>query len=261
MKICLIVLPALTALFFAVTASAESESDFWLAYEVDTPPPAIDHESFAKLLSAHTESNAHPVWRHRFNPSDFSRKEKSQLKSYIESMEKIDPRYHSYDEQLAYWLNLYNAITVSFLIDAKNFDDVKNHRDENVLKVAGKNISQRYIVENILSPIWRDSSLYFLLSCAALDCPPVPYEAFTPANAHKQASPAMRAYMNGSEGLRLESGTLYLPRAFEHFSAFYDTPNAMLKKLAFSVSDDLAIKILGHSGPIVYSDHTALASP
>lgn len=261
MKKFLIVLPVLAVIFCAAKVSAETDSDFWLAYAVDTPPPAIDHESFAELLNAHTKSNAHPIWRHRFNPSDFSRKEKSQLKSYIESMEKIDPRYHSYDEQLAYWLNLYNAITVSALIDAKNFDSVKNHREKNVVKVAGKDLSQRDIAEDILMPIWQDSSLYFLLSCAALDCPPVPHEVFTPANARKQASPAMRAYMNGAEGLRLESGTLYLPRAFEYFSTYYDTPSAMLKKLAFNVSDDLAIKMLGHSGPIVYSDHAELASP
>ena len=71
----------------------------------------------------------------------------------------------------------------------------------------------------------------------------------------------MQAYMNGPEGLKLENGTLYLPKAFEYFSTYYDSPNAMLKKLAFSVSDSLAIKLLGHAGPIVYSDEMTLASP
>lgn len=261
MKKLLIVVPVLTALFFAAKAGAETDSDFWLAYAVDTPPSAIDHEPFAKLLRAHTNSASHPVWRHRFDPSDLSRKEKGQLKSYIEAMEEIDPRYYPYEDQLAYWLNLYNAITVSFLVDAEEFKDISNHREKRVVKIAGKDLSQRDIAENILMPIWQDSSLHFLMSCGALDCPPVPHEVFTPSNARKKAGPAMEAYLSGPQGLKLESGTLYLPRAFEYFSSYYDTPNAMLKRLAFNVSDDLAIKILGHSGPIVYSDQAALASP
>lgn len=252
---------AITLLVSASTSWGESESDFWLAFSVDTPPKPIDHSPWQKLLGGHMQSNAHPTWGHRFDPSGFSRKEKKQLKSYIQSMEKIDPRYYSYDEQLAYWLNLYNAITVSFMVDADDFGDIKSHRDKKAITVAGKKISQRYIAENILMPIWQDSSIYFLLSCGALDCPPVPYEAFTPANARQQAKKSMQAYMNGPEGLRLDSGTLYLPRAFEHFSSYYGSSTGMMKKLAFSVSDDLAIKLLGHDGPIVYSQHMALASP
>lgn len=252
---------AITFLIMSGISWAESESDYWLAFAVDTPPTPIDHRPWQKLLAEHMQSEAHPTWRHRFDPSDFSRREKRQLTGYIESLEKIDPRYYSYEQQLAYWLNLYNAITVSFMIDADDFDDIKDHRDKTVVEIADKKISQRYIAENILMPIWQDSSIYFLLSCGAVDCPPVPYEAFTPENARQQARKAMQAYMDGPEGLRLDSGTLYLPRAFEHFSNYYDSPNGMMKKLAFSVSDELAIKLLGHAGPIVYSEYTALATP
>lgn len=254
-------LPILALVLCMTKVNAQTDDDFWLAFEVNTPPPAIDHEPFNNLLRAHSTADSHPIWRHRFDPSDFSRKEKSQLKDYIEAMEGIDPRYHSYDEQLAYWVNLYNAITVSFLIDAKDFNQISDHREEQVIEVAGKRLSQREIAENVLMPVWNDSSLHFLLSCGALDCPPVPHEAAKPKTIHKQANPAMQAYMNGPEGLKLENGTLYLPKAFEYFSTYYDSPNAMLKKLAFSVSDSLAIKLLGHAGPIVYSDEMTLASP
>ena len=252
----------LFALAFLVSGAvvAESESDFWLGFDVDPSRPAIDHSAWAEILSSRSNNNPHADWRHRFNPADFSKKEKKALKKYIESMQEIDPRYYSYDDQLAYWLNLYNALTVSFMVDAKDFNDVRHHHDKPLLEIAGKRFSQRYIANTILYPVWNDLSLHFLLSCAAVDCPPLPERAFSAGSAHPLSKPAMDAYINGPQGWRLEGGTLYLPRAMEHFSTYFDSQAAMIKRLAFAVPQDKALKLLGHSGPVVYSDHTALAS-
>lgn len=249
------------AVVFSGALSADTESDFWLAYATDTPPPLIDHSSFDTLLKRHLSERAHAEWGHRFNPDGVSRKEKKALKSYISSLEDIDPRYYDYDQQLAYWLNLYNAITVSALVDADDFGDIKNLRTKKVATVAGKKITQEYIAQNILMPIWQDSSIYFLLSCGALDCPPVPYEAYRPETARQQAKGAMEAYLNGPSGYRLADGTLHLPRAFAYFASYYSSNEAMIKRLAFVVPGNEALTLLGHSGAVEYSQHNALAKP
>lgn len=252
----------LVSVFSSSNLLADSETDFWIAVPINNSLPPIDHSEWDEFLSNHLSDSAHPTWRHRFDPTGVGRKDKKVLENYIESLEDIDPRYYGFEEQLAYWLNLYNAITVSFLIEADKFSDVEDHRDEQVVTIADKEISQRYIAEKILMPTWQDSSLYFLLSCAAVDCPPVPYKAFSAKlDARQQSKPAMQAYMDGPEGLRLEGGKLHLPRAVEHFATYYDDESGLLKRLAFTVSDDMALKILGYSGPIVYSDYAVLASP
>ena len=100
----------------------------------------------------------------------------------------------SRDEQLAYWINLYNALTVKVILDhypVKSILDIDispgwfsiGPWGKKLVAVEGVEISLDDIEHRILRPIWRDPRIHYALNCAAVGCPNLLREAFTGATA------------------------------------------------------------------------------
>ena len=270
----------LLLLFFTLLCSpclfAAPAADYWAEWDRsdELNPATIDHSVWDDLLHKYVVVH-HKSGINRFRYGEVSLADKARLDSYIEATAAIDPRAYSRAEQLAYWLNLYNALTVQLVLDhypVKNVDNIRvsgadagdGPRSAKLVKVAGTELSLDDIENRILRPIWKDHRVLFGLACAGLDCPDIQPEACTGLNSRELLSNAGRAFINSDRGVSIAGvkGPLRASRIFADYeSDFAADQKDLLKLFAHYAEDRKALYLLGYTGDIQYHQDWTLNAP
>jgi hypothetical protein len=159
----------------------------------------------------------------------------------------------SKNDQLAYWINLYNISTVNVVVE--NYP-VKSIRDISTDFIAHLNVFKKPHVQTRQGEIslddvendkirdhFKDVRIHFAINCAAKSCPPIRTEPYVGSRVSDQLDDQTRTFLNGPHGVRLEKsgGVLLLHTTkimdwfkddFEKWSvgrvkfiAFYSTPD------------------------------------
>ena len=136
----------LATLLATTTASASTESQYWGYWDRSNERnrDVIDHRSWDNILGNYVVDKKGGANRFRYGA--LSSADKKALKNYISALEKIDPRSYSRNEQQAYWLNLYNAITVKIISDnypVKTFTEIRARNLSTARQKADRRIPAR----------------------------------------------------------------------------------------------------------------------
>lgn len=110
--------------------------------------------------------------------------------AYLTSLASADPASLNRDEQLAFWINAYNAYTIQLINKHKERKSIRNINKkfgfsgkgpwtEPLARVNGTNYTLDDIEHKIIRPVFAEPRIHFALVCAALGCPPLREEAFT----------------------------------------------------------------------------------
>lgn len=149
------------------------------------------------------------------------------LEDYIQSLSSIDPRGYGKQEQMAYWINFYNALTVKLIVENYPVDSItelgKNKLafgpwDDNLAIVTGQTLTLNDIEHRILRAIWTDHRIHFAVNCASIGCPNLQTRAFTSKNLEDLLGQGAIEYLTHSRGLRFESETLVLSSIFDWYT-------------------------------------------
>lgn len=197
----------------------------WLRYE---PASAviIDHSGWDEFLLRYLVVGADGINRVRYGA--VTGDDLTALKKYIGQLSAVAVSGLNRNEQRAYWINLYNAVTVMLIV--KHYP-VASIRDidispgwfsdgpwgKKVVSVEGVEVSLDDMEHRILRPIWRDPRLHYSLNCAALGCPNLQARAFTASNAEGLLGAGARQYVNHPRGARVDSGKLRVSSIFKWF--------------------------------------------
>ncbi len=158
-------------------------------------------------------------------------------------------------EQRAYWINLYNALTVKVVLDHYPVESIRDIDispglfadgpwDKELIEVEGEALTLNDIEHRILRPIWRDPRVHYAVNCAAIDCPNLRSVAFTVGNAEMLLEAAARAYVNHPRGGRIEDGNLIVSSIYVWFQEdFGDNDAGVIAHLRRYAERDLAAKL------------------
>jgi len=206
----------------------------------ETSQNVVNHQSWQLILDRYLETNA-PSKVNLFRYSSVSKADRATLESYLNMLQKTDPRDYSKKEQKAYWINLYNALTVELIL--KNYP-VKSITklgesifafgpwDDEVTKVAGRKLSLNDIEHKILRPIWKDPRIHYAVNCASFSCPNLSSKAFTSPNTNELLENGARAYVNHPRGVNLKKGDLLLSSIYDwYIDDFGGDHKSLLKHL------------------------------
>ncbi|MXY07633.1 MAG: DUF547 domain-containing protein [Rhodothermaceae bacterium] len=126
---------------------------------------------------------------------------------------------------MAYWINLYNVLTVRVVVDAYPVESILQiHSGETPdtgpwkdihATVAGVPLTLDNIEHDILRPIWQDNRIHYAVNCASLGCPNLASEASTTANLEPLMDQCAHEFVN-----HLRSAEL-LAEAFGVTSSLY----------------------------------------
>lgn len=234
----LMVVPAVMA------AAPEPEPwDFWSPGDA-TVATRIDHslwqEFLGKAVIRDDQAQMNLV-RYR----QLSGKDRILLDDYLRAMQAIDPRSYSQSEQMAFWINLYNAVTVQVVLDHPDEHSIRDMGagffsrgpwSDKLINVAGKGLTLDDIEHRILRPFWKDRRIHFALNCASIGCPELAATAYTAKNLDAMLAAAEVNYINSSRGVMFAGDSdLVLSSIFDWYAQDFAPDEAALQ--AYLVSN------------------------
>ncbi len=134
-------------------------------------------------------------------------KDKADLDSYLKLLSDNAPQNSwSENDQKAFWINAYNANTVSLILQhypVKSIKDIagKIYKintpwDIKFITIGGKKYDLNNIEHGILRKKYNDPRIHFALVCASISCPRLQDEAYTSAKLDAQLEDAGKEFLN-----------------------------------------------------------------
>ncbi|NIR31559.1 MAG: DUF547 domain-containing protein [Gammaproteobacteria bacterium] len=154
--------------------------------------------------------------------------DKEALADYLARLQAVPISQYARAEQLAYWINLYNAVTVKLVLDRYPVDSIRDIDispglfsfgpwDKKLIRVEDEALSLNDIEHRILRPIWRDPRIHYAVNCASIGCPNLQRTAFTATNTEELLDKGAREYINSGRGAWLKAGDLMVSSIYVWF--------------------------------------------
>lgn len=255
---------ALLLLFsIASNLQAAPRAELWQRWTVhDTASSVdIDHHLWSELLRKYIKPGDDTV--NRFAYGSVSKTDKNKLNRYIDQLSKTPVGQHNRGVQRAYWINLYNALTIQEVLSHFPVDSIRDIRsgifstgpwNKKLVKVEGEKLTLNDIEHRILRPIWQDPRIHYAVNCASLGCPNLQREVFTAANTESLLDKAAREFINHPRAAAVIDGKLQVSSIYEWFKAdFGGKDAAVIEHLKQYAGSQLATRLGGVSK--IHSDH------
>ncbi len=257
MRPALIAIFGLLILLAGAGAQAGPRAELWERWLAHDPASIlqIDHDDWDAFLIRYLRIGAdgvHGVAYGEVTPAD-----RALLENYIARLAALPISAYSRPEQMAYWINLYNALVVRLVVDhypIASIRDIGKSSDapglgpwqRQLVEVEGTPLSLNDIVHRILRPIWRDPRTHYALACGAVSCPNLQPEPFYADQLDRQLSEAAMAYVNDRRCIRIEANQLGLSSLYRWYrDDFGATDRDVINHLMAYAAPNLAMKLQG----------------
>lgn len=197
-------------------------------------PESIDHSKWQEVLDNYLVTDDESGVN-LFDYQGLIDDEDESLRSYIDAMSQLDPRSFNKKEQFAYWVNLYNALTVFTVVENYPINSIKEVGEatfppgpwnDTVISVAGHALTLNHLEHSILRPIWKDYRIHFAVNCASIGCPNLQEAAFDSSNTEVLLEKAATEFINHPRGLSTTESGLLLSSIFSWYSEDFGATDA-----------------------------------
>lgn len=223
----------------------------------------LDFQPWDELLHQYVDSSG------RVNYQAWKAKSMGKLTHWLEQLSQINPEhYPEPNQQLALWINLYNALTINQVLKHYPIDSILpkflgipnwlafwRFFSRPVYSLNGKSYSLNRIEHGILRPRFKEPRIHFALVCASAGCPLLRQEAYLPESISIQLDEDTRRFINNPAKVRYdsESETLYCSKIFKWYKEdFLQTANSIPEYISIYLSSFVK---LDASTPIRYLDY------
>jgi len=224
----------LLSLSYFSTVLAKSDVDWRNSDE--TSQSVIDHSAWQGILDQYLKvSSGGEV--NLFSYGDVKDLDKGNLQTYLKNMQNIDPIIFNKQEQKAYWINLYNALTVKLILDNYPVKSITKLGesifsfgpwDDDMARVNGVKLSLNDIEHEILRPIFKDPLIHYAVNCASYSCPNLAGSAFTSQNIDSLLDRGARDYINDARGVSFDGADLLVSSIYHWYKDDFGGEDASL---------------------------------
>lgn len=194
----------------------------WVAHD-EAAGARIDHTPWSALLARYLVAGEVNLFRYR----DVSPADRQALKAYLRKLAGTVVEALGRAEQLAYWVNLYNSLTVDLVLDHYPVASIQDIAispgllsfgpwDKAIIEIEGEPVTLNDIEHRILRPIWQDARLHYVLNCASRGCPSLPPVAIAADNAGTFLEQGAVSFVNG-HGTKVQDGKLAVSSLYSWF--------------------------------------------
>ena len=233
----------------------------------------IDHSPWQDLLDVYVDPDPEGVNLVDYAALAANAGDTEKLAGYLKFLEGIDPRDYARAEQMAYWINFYNALTVKVVLDGYPVDSIKDIHEGVIpltgpwgdvhARVAGEDLTLDQMEHGILRPIWRDKRIHYAVNCAAYTCPHLIETAFAAANTESLLEAGARAYVNNPRGVDVvDEDFIVLSSIYEWYTEdFGGTEESVIEHLHEYADGELAAFLESFEGAVEYDYDWSLNEP
>lgn len=238
------------------------------------------HKAFSKLLAAHVKMSADRT----SSKVDYKNFDKKGLDTYLNSVSAVskkDFKAFNNDEQLAFFINTYNAFTIKLILDhypvtsikdtaKRSFSNpLKNPWKVKFFKLFGKKTSLDEIEHEYTrgnDKLNKDPRIHFAFNCASIGCPALLNTAWVSTQLEKQFDQAAISFLKdrSRNKVSLKEGSIKLNNIFKWYGKDFDKKGSKygsLKRFLTAYADSIADNeeertlVLSSKTPISYTGY------
>ena len=253
---------------FSAHGQNRSPAEVFAAYDAQSAR-AADHSAWDGLLGRYLDSE-HPSGVNRFDYAAVSPGDRRVLDEYLDELQSLSPASLNRDEQMAYWFNLYNALTVRVILDhypVASIRDISLPGSRGgpwkaaLVTVEGHPLSLDNIEHDILRPLWGDPRIHYAVNCASIGCPDLAPRAYRGAILEEMLDEAARSYINHPRGVSSDGRRLTLSSIYSWYKEDFGNREELYAHLLRYAEDEIAEAVRASKGRPRYRYDWALNSP
>ena len=178
----------------------------------------FSHDLFDQVLQEHVDENGRVNYtKLKAHPEKFE--------AYLDRLAVVNLTDWSYNAQLTFWINAYNALVIKGVIDRYPITSVRKVKLFNgffsrlKFQVAGKTYTLDQIEHDILREEFPDPRVHFALVCASSSCPPSRNRAFSAVTLEEHLETATFNFIRNPEQVRIDRAkhTVHLSKIFKWY--------------------------------------------
>lgn len=181
---------------------------------------ALLQAGFDRLLATYVRDGLVDYAAWSANPADTTA-----LGHYVDGLAALEPGAWPPHDALAYWINLYNAVTLRLVLDNYPLDSIKDVGgflkkspwDRELVTVGGRPLTLNNIENDIIRPGFADPRVHFALNCASIGCPPLGREAYSAERIDAQLDAACRRALDRDQWVKVRGKDLELTKIFDWY--------------------------------------------
>jgi hypothetical protein len=225
----------------------------------------VDHAPWSALIERYRRLGPDGVAL--FAYAAVTHEDRAALAAYVEGLQAARVTELARPAQLAYWINLYNALTVKVILDNYPLASIRDISSGlfssgpwglDLVTVEGHDLSLDDIEHEILRPIWRDARIHYVVNCASIGCPNLAAVAFTAENAPALMDAGARDYINHPRGVRVEDGAIVASSLYDWYAGDFGTQLDLMAHFRRYAEPGLTAMLAGHTHVRAYSYDWAL---
>ena len=204
----------------------------------------VSHEAWTELLNQYV-SESGKVDYAGFQADSVS------LNTYLELLSKNSPNDKNWNrnEQLAYWINAYNAFTIQLVIRHYPLVSIKDISkgidipfissvwDMKFISIGGKKIDLNNIEHSYIRNEFKEPRIHFALVCASYSCPRLLKEAYTADQLESQLDLQTRNFLQDTRKNQLSADAPKLSKILSWYRMDFNKDGNTVKSFINSYSD------------------------
>ena len=219
-RILLIVCLVLLSLFSAVFLYRfRTEEDARVGKTPTAQDEPFSHALFEQVLQEYVDADGNVNYAAlKANPDT--------LEAYLDKLAVAAPTEMSYNAQMAFWINAYNALVIKGVVDrypttsVRKLKPLRGFFSRLKFQVAGKTYTLNQIEHDVIRMEFVDARIHFALVCASRGCPPLENRVFLPETIEAQLDDVTLKFVTNPAKVRLDRSArqVFLSKIFEWYA-------------------------------------------
>lgn len=211
------------------TTHASFHKSLWPIWEINNPLSSvkIDHSGWQAFLDKRVQTNEENINLVDYN--HLTDADYALLQQYIEKMSKIDIAQYNRNEQLAFWINLYNALTVQVISDYYPIGSIEEINispglfnigpwGKKLVTINNIPLSLDEIQNRIIRPIWNDQRALYAINNGSIGAANLSKQAYSGSTINEALNEAAFGYINSLRGVQVIEGALIVSKIYDWYN-------------------------------------------
>ncbi|MBK6480474.1 MAG: DUF547 domain-containing protein [Saprospiraceae bacterium] len=192
----------------------------------------VSHDIFDGLLKKYVDKNGNVNYIGL-------KKDQKILDSYLTLLSSNEPSASwSKDEQLAYWINAYNAFTISLVVKHYPVASIKEIRpgisfinsvwDIKFIKIGKETYDLNNLEHGIIRKKYDEPRVHFAINCASYSCPALRNEAYTADKLDAQLTDAAKSFLADKNKNEFKADRITISKIFDWFTGDFKKNGSLI---------------------------------